>query len=381
MQDDPLIAEIAEIAAACEAVGSVFDTPLLQPMMARLRDAASAIGAAWSGSWIGYHGRVYLDGFQRPDPSVLFDVDYGLQQEYFNRTRGPWRLYEMQEVLDAIKGRAGIQDLGSLEDASKHALERLQQAKEEVLPLIDALLQEREDDTLRRTFREIEGLEEYVAPAALAASEAPKRYSTRDQLASSQMTQGVPIPPHIYFDSYLASLQYPAFQAKKVAQKARYVERYLRRRSQVQATRRQALGTKVFIGHGHAGVWKELRDFLRDRLDLDYEEFNRTSAAGMATTERLSEMLENANFAFLVLTAEDLHADQTRHARENVTHEAGLFQGRLGFRKAIVLLEDDCDEFSNIAGLGQIRFRRDNLAAKYDEIRAVLEREGIIRTP
>jgi hypothetical protein len=35
-------------------------------------------------------------------------------------------------------------------------------------------------------------------------------------------------------------------------------------------------------------------------------------------------------------------------------HEVGLFQGRLGFEKAIVLLEDGCEEFSNIKGLVQM---------------------------
>jgi predicted nucleotide-binding protein len=38
----------------------------------------------------------------------------------------------------------------------------------------------------------------------------------------------------------------------------------------------------------------------------------------------------------------------------NVIHEAGLFQGRLGFERAIILLEDGCEEFSNIQGYGQI---------------------------
>jgi predicted nucleotide-binding protein len=40
----------------------------------------------------------------------------------------------------------------------------------------------------------------------------------------------------------------------------------------------------------------------------------------------------------------------------NVVHEAGLFQGRLGFERAIILLEEGCKSFSNIEGLGQIRF-------------------------
>jgi predicted nucleotide-binding protein len=40
-----------------------------------------------------------------------------------------------------------------------------------------------------------------------------------------------------------------------------------------------------------------------------------------------------------------------------VIHEAGLFQGKLGFARAIVLLEQDCNEFSNIAGLQADPFR------------------------
>lgn len=89
-------------------------------------------------------------------------------------------------------------------------------------------------------------------------------------------------------------------------------------------------------------------------------------------------MLDAAVFAFLVMTAEDEHADTTRHARENVIHEVGLFQGRLGFRRAIVLLEDGCSEFSNIQGLGQIRFPKGNIKAKSEEIRDVLKREGLL---
>jgi Predicted nucleotide-binding protein containing TIR-like domain len=48
------------------------------------------------------------------------------------------------------------------------------------------------------------------------------------------------------------------------------------------------------------------------------------------------------------MTAEDEKPYGKLRARLNVIHEAGLFQGRLGFNKAIVLLEDGCEEFSNI---------------------------------
>jgi len=62
---------------------------------------------------------------------------------------------------------------------------------------------------------------------------------------------------------------------------------------------------------------------------------------------------------------------------QNVIHEIGLFQGHLGFGRAVVLLEEGCEEFSNIHGLGQLRFPRGNIAASFEDVRRALEREGL----
>lgn len=134
----------------------------------------------------------------------------------------------------------------------------------------------------------------------------------------------------------------------------------------------------IFIGHGGSPLWRELKDFISDRLRLDVDEFSRVATAGVHTSQRLEEMLQSASMAFLVMTAEDELAGGAMTPRLNVVHEAGLFQGRLGFRKAIVLLEDGCQEFSNIHGLGQIRFPKGDISAKFEEVRRVLEREGIL---
>jgi hypothetical protein len=140
----------------------------------------------------------------------------------------------------------------------------------------------------------------------------------------------------------------------------------------------RAAEQKVFIGHGHSLVWLELKSFLQDDLDLTIDEFNRVSTAGIATSNRLEQMLDDAAFAFLILTAEDEATDGKLHARENVVHEAGLFQGKLGFRKAILLLEETCEKFSNIDGLGYIPFPTRKIRAAFEDIRKVLKREGLI---
>lgn len=164
----------------------------------------------------------------------------------------------------------------------------------------------------------------------------------------------------------------------RVASFVRREERYLSK-LQNKVLQSEIVRNKIFIGHGHSQAWRDLKDFLQDRLNLDWDEFNRESTAGLATKERLEDMLREASFAFLIMTGEDEHADQSLHARENVIHEIGLFQGKLGFRKAIILLEEGCKEFSNIIGLTQIRFPKGNIEAKFEEIRRVLEREGILQ--
>jgi len=135
---------------------------------------------------------------------------------------------------------------------------------------------------------------------------------------------------------------------------------------------------RVFVGHGRSEAWRVLKDFLKDRLNLEWDEFNREATAGIHTIDRLKTMLSDSCFAFLVMTAEDERSDGAKTARANVIHEVGLFQGRLGFERAIVLLEHGCEEFSNIAGLSQIRFSKDNIQAVFEDIRRVLEREQII---
>jgi len=143
-------------------------------------------------------------------------------------------------------------------------------------------------------------------------------------------------------------------------------------------TQKAPYGKRIFIGHGRSPLWRELKDFIAERLNLPWDEFNREAVAGYPTTERLEAMMSQAAFAFLVMTAEEEHADATLHARPNVVHEVGLFQGHLGFTRAIILLEDGCSEFSNIIGLSQIRFPPYEISARFEDVRRVLEREELL---
>ena len=86
-------------------------------------------------------------------------------------------------------------------------------------------------------------------------------------------------------------------------------------------------------------------------------------------------MLNESSFACLILTGEDIDKDDLLHARENVIHEAGLFQGRLGFSRSIICKEDGVEEFSNIRGIDRVRFSKGGIKEIYGEIIAIIKRE------
>ena len=131
----------------------------------------------------------------------------------------------------------------------------------------------------------------------------------------------------------------------------------------------------VFIGHGRSPLWRDLKDHLQDKHYFKIEAYEVGARAGHATRDILENMLVRSSFAILVLTGEDETSDGNFHARQNVIHETGLFQGRLGFSKTIVLLEGGAEEFSNIHGIEQIRFSKGNIKETFGDVLATIKRE------
>lgn len=132
---------------------------------------------------------------------------------------------------------------------------------------------------------------------------------------------------------------------------------------------------KIFIGHGRNTLWRDLKDHLQDKHSHDIVAYEVGARAGHAIRDILESLLSESYFALLVMTAEDETADGRFRARQNVVHEIGLFQGKLGFNRVIILLEEGTEEFSNIHGIEQIRFSKNNIKETYGDILATIKRE------
>ncbi len=131
----------------------------------------------------------------------------------------------------------------------------------------------------------------------------------------------------------------------------------------------------VFIGHGGSSQWRDLKDHLHEQHGYLIEAYEIGARAGHAIRDILADMLSSSSFAILVMTAEDETSEGNFRARQNVIHEIGLFQGKLGFSRAIVLVEEGTEVFSNLQGIQQLRYAKGNIKETYGDILATLRRE------
>ena len=131
----------------------------------------------------------------------------------------------------------------------------------------------------------------------------------------------------------------------------------------------------IFIGHGRSAMWKDLKDHLHDQHGYDVQAYEVGARAGHTIRDILDEMVRKSTFAIFVMTGEDETIDHELRPRLNVVHELGLFQGSIGYSRAIMLLEEGTKGFSNMEGIHQIRFAKDNIKEAFGEILATIRRE------
>jgi len=367
--------ELLDIADRLGRVSKAGEEETIDSPLRALESAAKKVGKAWSGSWLGYQSLVYYEGFQPPPAGAQFSQEWGFKELHsIPTTTGNWQEYAFDDVKAEIAELAGGPDLLAVRMASQEAAEAFDTEKSAVLSIIITECDSRPDAFLQGLKNEAEKVAVH-SPRDFQRSWQPAgQILTRDMIA---LGQGSQIPPHLSVLAEVAALRSPFVACITVGKLARKAGSHLSRRRRL-GQKAELIGTNVFIGHGRSQVWRVLKDFVQDRLGLPWDEFNRVPVAGITNIARLSEMLDAAAIAFLLMTGEDEQADGRLHARMNVVHEAGLFQGRLGFTRAIVVLEDGCEAFSNIEGLGQIRFPKGNIQAAFEEIRQVLEREGLL---
>lgn len=368
--------ELFRIADSMEEKAVILKTEQFSKSLEDLINSAEKIGKAWSGSWLGHHSRVYYSNFADPPPGNHFNQEWGLMDTLAGRyTVGDWREYRFDDVIDSITQAAGNPDTRQQKEISKETSKAFEESQSGTLSLLSSALEAHSNDKfLNDLLSKVERIKVFGANNIIDVMRPKGQMMSRDSVA---IQAGLQTPPHFSVLAEVHAIQSPFIACEELAKINRKAASHLQNIEKYKS-KSERIGINVFIGHGKSQIWKELKDFIQDRMRLPWDEFNRVPVAGVTNIARLSQMLDEASIAFLIMTAEDEKADGKQHARQNVIHEAGLFQGRLGFERAIILLEDGCEEFSNVQGLGQIRFPKGNVSAIFEDIRRVLEREKLV---
>lgn len=370
-----ILNRLREIAKECRSIAAEIESGPFREVMDKSSEGVRVVGRASSQSWIGYQAHVYYRDFRTPPPGDHFSSEWGFERAFSNPTSENWIEVSFEDVKAAVEKVSGRLDISAFDTRSAEVVKLFRGYQSELVTMLTVELEASRSETMEELRGKAKELKPNFTVDELASATKPRsQFMTRDTLA---LSQGIKPPHHVVISCRLASLASAFRQIDELGSIAETCANYVRQKGAQAKTGILADGT-VFIGHGRSADWKNLSMFLGDRLKLKWDEFNREPTAGLSIKERLENMLGQANFAFLVMTAEDQHADSTLHARENVIHEIGLFQGRLGFNRAIILLEDGCNEFSNIHGVGQLRYPKGYISATFEDIRRVLEREGVL---
>lgn len=338
------------------------------------RERIDQLERSHSRSWFGDHSNTYFENFSPPPGGRSFDVEWGFVPGFGGSHNPGWHVYSRDAVRNFILDGLGEGIFYAWRDLEDRVTKEYSNIWEQALSVVETLQGQLNLKALARYQTRIE---EKLAPYTVAdfingrLASTPKM--TRD---SVEIAKGETVPLQVQYLAVISAVEANQKRADSLANVLRNVIESTSLGTQVQPMHQTS--PRLFIGHGRSQQWTTLRDFVRDRLHLAFDEFNRVPTAGLSTKERLTEMLDECSFALLVMTGEDEHEDGTMHARENVIHEIGLFQGCLGWRKAIVLVEEGCQQFSNIVGLGQVRYQKGNIASSFEELRRILERENII---
>jgi len=246
--------ELSELAKQLEAAAALANTEDIQQPLKALQDAANQVGRAFSGSWLGYHSRVYYQGFETPPPGANFSREWGLRHP--EGYRGGWREYNYAEVEAHIEALAKHPNLDPARAAARQADEVFDNDKAQIMSILETELASQPDALLSNLKAELEKLEPQF--------DVPRHWSpsgpsvTRDTMA---MGQGIMMPAHITAMAKVASLRHSFDICNKAANMAMKAASHLERKKRKSVTANR-VGTNVFIGHGRSRMWLELKVFV-----------------------------------------------------------------------------------------------------------------------
>ena len=129
----------------------------------------------------------------------------------------------------------------------------------------------------------------------------------------------------------------------------------------------------VFISHGRSMEWHKVQAYVERDLGIKTIELAQQPNVGRTILQKLDEETNNCFAAIIAMTGDDIAQDGEVRARENVLHEIGFLQGKLGLNSIILLHEESVNIPSNIHGLVYIPFPKGLVDATFGALQRELK--------
>ncbi|MQY28119.1 hypothetical protein NRB56_37020 [Nocardia sp. RB56] len=131
---------------------------------------------------------------------------------------------------------------------------------------------------------------------------------------------------------------------------------------------------RVLILHDENPQWQDVQRFLERRCGLETDQLGPADFDAGGFEAAVGGPLSRCGFAVCILSARDsVHG--FRQPSQAIVHQVGILQGRYGFGRVAILVEDGCDLFTNLSGLIRLEFPRGRVEAKFLELHRMLLRE------
>lgn len=382
MRVEDLIALAGQLEKAEEPIRSANANRSLGELEKAIRIAESA----WSGSWLGYHARVYHEEMEPLPPGTKFQPQWGLitGEEVDKPSTGKWNKYRREDVVRFIRERAGNPDLGPLREASAKAARLHGEARAALAPVLRNWLSKPGNDPI------LESLAAKVSESITHSEEdflkkwAPRKPPTsRDQIA---VEEGVVAPPHLLVKAEVWAIRHPFMVCGELAKTLRWLVSHATETQKKREEKHPPAAVVppvvaksdargIGVGHGKSTLGLRLRDRIAEKFSIPCHGFPQVPLPGLGTMATMLEVLPKTRFAILVLTREDVGNEGELTAQLNVVRLAGLFQGRLGFTRVLLLLEECATLLPGVKDLPLLIFPEGNPLAIWPEVSAILESE------
>ena len=334
------------------------------PELNELEKTANSIGKSWSGSWAGYHSRVYYTDFRPPPPGALFSQEWGFDDAIGMGTRGDWVEYSSDDVMQYIRQIAGYPSTDQSIAEAKKAAKLFDTVKSSVLSLVNAHYDLKSDEFLKSLADQIES-QKILTKTDFIRSHRPRQMMSRDIIA---LEKGPLTPPHIQIlaETFAQKHTFKSCEVLKerIVELTNYLENIEKR--EVKPHLNALIGDDIFIVHGRDDGTKETVARFVEKFGLKAIILHEQPSEGLTIIEKLEKYAGNAGFAIVLLTPDDVGAlkntieDRIKpRARQNVVFELGYFMGKLGRERVCPLFKGEIENPSDIDGVVYLSMDKD----------------------